>query len=362
MGFTNEQMNLDILTKTNGNIQSAIDYLISKASSTESAQPQRNQHTNPQQEIFTINVRKTSTLSRFPDAILRQLHSKGYTNDEENENALIITDGNVEKAAQLIVEWKKNRQGGQKGQGATRRTTNKKAGNNTANQIQPDLVEVLYEAPADPYGDFMGQPSGEGQLPPAYKKPEQQMDIFSGINFDYMTPSAAGDQNSEAQINAIKALMSSQTLTQNQPNSQLIAGLMNHQQEINPFVHQQPNQGTQPYHHNPFASQPVQNPFHFHQNNYAQPTLGIQQYQNGYDGGMLIQAGIQQTPFNQAAYNKLQYNQQQINILPNQTNVNPFNEIQQQNFREVKNPFSQQLSGAHIFSPATAYGVIPQQV
>jgi hypothetical protein len=174
MGFMVDSSNQVALSKSNGDIQSAIEILLSTSPSR-----QNNQQAPPHsKDLFvTKQIQQVSHISRFPESILEKLRSQGFSNLEENENALLITNGNIEKAILVLQEWKKNKPTSGAGGGSVRST-----GKKQENSKQSKPVD-LFASVDDDYGNFAAS------APPSAANPSngqrvaiasQQLDIFGG--------------------------------------------------------------------------------------------------------------------------------------------------------------------------------------
>jgi hypothetical protein len=339
MGFTDDAMNLRVLSKSEGNVQSAVDQLIIAASRKASVpivaplQPTYTHVVTPQPQYQPHQQR--STISRFPESTLSKLHARGFTNDEENDNALLITDGNVDKSILLLQEWRANR-AGSAGGAPTRR-----ASKNGIKKEAPKTMDIFGAvAESNDFGEFTGyQNAPQSQPIMTVPAPAQinndPMDIFSNFSVApviQQQQEVSMQQAKTSQIDAIKALMNS---SQGQNPYGAPMQQSSFQQAQNPFS--QGNSFQQPafQQSNPFGGAQQQqaqtsNPFSQpHQN--QNPMFGAQQQpQNTLYNTPLP---VQNPPFNPPAQNGLfTSSQSQSNVILNlMQHHQPFQQPSQSN-------------------------------
>lgn len=122
MGFTDVELNIRILQTCDGNLPTAIEQLVKSSNDTNfkqssigsgnklrqgtadgaTSRPGNIIANHPTKEFAQIS----SPTSRYPPNIILKLNQMGFRDNEEVENALLITDGHVEKALSLLLEWK----------------------------------------------------------------------------------------------------------------------------------------------------------------------------------------------------------------------------------------------------------------
>lgn len=275
MGFSTDAA-MKALKDANGNIQVALDRLIVSPKSSgfpalnadqrqnqQNQQQQQYQQQNqvqqqvqqPQQQNAFSNRQQqpTSSISRFPEETHSNLMALGFTNTQENENALLITDGNVEKARSLLLEWRRN-----KSTGMVRKNTKSARGKD---------ADLLNTGDAD-YGDFKGVENNTATMD------GELADIFSNSTIGQSNAKDIQNGGIMALFNQQSNMQSSAFPNQNQmfpqplqnqmndalmQRNQNLFGQMNvaqNQQGINPFGAQTQNVSRQmDASPNPFVSQ-----------------------------------------------------------------------------------------------------------
>jgi hypothetical protein len=365
MGFTDDAMNLRVLSKSEGNVQSAVDQLIIAASRKASVpivaplQPTYTHVVTPQPQYQPHQQR--STISRFPESTLSKLHARGFTNDEENDNALLITDGNVDKSILLLQEWRANR-AGSAGGAPTRR-----ASKNGIKKEAPKTMDIFGAvAESNDFGEFTGyQNAPQSQPILTVPSPAQinndPMDIFSNFSVApaiQQQQEVSMQQAKTSQIDAIKAMMNS---SQGQNPYGAPMQQSSFQQAQIPFA--QGNSFQQPafQQSNPFGGAQQQqaqtsNPFaQPHQN--QNPMFGAQQQpQNTLYNTPLP---VQNPPFNPPAQNGLfTSSQSQSNVILNfmQQQSQPFQQSSQSNpFQSAPQSVFQQPAQSVFQQPAQPF-------
>lgn len=238
MGFNDDTLNISALQAANGSLQDALDNTILKTTRSpvgnvfpSSASPFQPQTTNnhvqqhPPQQYAQHPAKQISKMSRFPESHHSHLHSLGFNTNQENENALLISNGNLEQALEILLEWRGKKQpatisgSGQKNEtkpdifGDYPATTNEFGAFHgvTATKELPSLGQksniVNDSVISDPFASFNVKASVRDNI----KAPENLMGDFAGMtDLNFSVPVVLSAMQ-DSKVNSIKALMGQPT-------------------------------------------------------------------------------------------------------------------------------------------------------
>jgi hypothetical protein len=104
MGFKNQGINQEALSRTKGDLERAIEYIVARPSEPRSTLPRnlnspQKQPDIPKQQDNLVRLQ----VSNQYDSQLQQLQTMGFKNEQANKEALNRTKGNLESAIEYIV-------------------------------------------------------------------------------------------------------------------------------------------------------------------------------------------------------------------------------------------------------------------
>ncbi|KAJ3155585.1 hypothetical protein HDU89_006551 [Geranomyces variabilis] len=186
MGFDNDQLSIAALKRANGNVGATIELLVSgQQTSASNKQPE----SRARERSEPISASTTQQGGRNPAnaTALASLRAMGFTNEEENITVLNATGGNLENAANRLLDAKHRREADQ-------------------TQASPSYSEsgpgFALEPPASASRGQRGAASArQAQQPDLSAQQNKSNDPFGGDLFDLNTPAVAPvlNQQSEGQ-------------------------------------------------------------------------------------------------------------------------------------------------------------------
>ncbi|KAJ3180951.1 hypothetical protein HDU87_001599 [Geranomyces variabilis] len=188
MGFENDQLSIAALKRANGNVGATIELLVSGQQSQSSGQQsQPKARENRPEPVSSASTTQHGGRNPASSTALASLRAMGFTNEEENITVLNATGGNLENAANRLLDAKHRREADQ-------------------TQATPNYSETgpgfALEPPASASRGQRGAAAARQPQQPdlsAQQNQNKPNDLFGGDLFDLNTPAVAPAPNQQSQ-------------------------------------------------------------------------------------------------------------------------------------------------------------------
>ncbi|KAI8822115.1 putative GTPase activating protein for Arf-domain-containing protein [Fimicolochytrium jonesii] len=202
MGFTDQIGNLGALKRANGNMDKTVEYLLAKQSSSSpsgsASQPSRDTSRSTTSAPAPRQQAQTQPGGRSPamQAALKALEAMGFHNEDENIQALAASNGQVETAANKLLDLKNRR-------GPSQPSAN------SASNAQPVIPprndsstpnQFVLEPPSSSKRAVANRQQAAGDFQTANAATQQAApsnDPFGGFGADLFAPPVAADQQQQ---------------------------------------------------------------------------------------------------------------------------------------------------------------------